>query len=158
AMGLLFVSRPSAGDQTVVACDQESLQQALDGVEPDGIVNFSCDGTIVLTNTITITQNVVIDGSSHNIIISGGTNQVRLFTLTLPEDAAEDDTVTLTLLNVMLADGVSTNGGAVFVNTNTTLIVTNCVFSNNVALATNALAGVSARTNSTAIIGADGHN
>ena len=61
---------------TVTNCDEASLRAALASVSVlGGTVNFACDGTIVLTNTITIhaTDNMLLDGSGHNVVIADTT-------------------------------------------------------------------------------------
>jgi hypothetical protein len=60
---------------TVTNCDQASLEAALAG---GGNVTFACSGVIVLTNTISITNDTVLDGTGQSVTISGG-DQVRLF-------------------------------------------------------------------------------
>jgi hypothetical protein len=43
-----------------------------------GVVTFGVDGTIKLTNVITVAGDTTLDGSGHSVVISGG-NAVRLF-------------------------------------------------------------------------------
>jgi hypothetical protein len=43
-----------------------------------GSITFACDGAITLTSTITVTNDTVLDGTGHDIFISGG-NRVRIF-------------------------------------------------------------------------------
>src|SRR6266496_1812456 len=62
-------------DGTVTTCDQSSLEAALAG---GGTVTFACSGVIVLTNTISITTDTVLDGTGQSVTISGN-DQVRLF-------------------------------------------------------------------------------
>src|SRR6185436_13852633 len=62
-------------DGTVTTCDQPSLEAALAG---GGNVSFACSGVIVLTNTISITTDTVLDGTGQSVTISGN-DQVRLF-------------------------------------------------------------------------------
>ena len=49
--------------------DAGQLNTAL---QAGGTVTFAIDGAIVLTNTITISNNVILDGTNHSITISGG--------------------------------------------------------------------------------------
>src|SRR5262245_53913885 len=127
-LALSCCPRATLADDTVTICDQESLVAA---IATGGTVLFGCDGTILLTNTITITDNIVIDGAEHQITIAsaGGTNGVRLFTV--------EAFGSLTLVNLRLVDGVSTNGGAVFVAEEASFSATSCFFSNNIAQGTN---------------------
>ena len=86
---------------TITNCTEAALRAA---VAEGGTVNFACDGTITLSNTILIATSTVLDGSGHQVIVSGG-NTVRVFHLVT--------NVSFTLFNLTVADGVSTNGGAV---------------------------------------------
>jgi hypothetical protein len=86
-------------------------------------VTFATNGSIVLTNTITISANVILDGSGHSITISGG-GAVQL--INLPAG------LSLTLRNLTLANAAVVGyGGAVYSDGN--LTVENCVFTNNAA-------------------------
>src|ERR1017187_10527875 len=60
---------------TVTSCTECSLRAAMAG---GGTVTFTCDGTITLARTITNALDTVLDGSGHQITISGG-NSVRVF-------------------------------------------------------------------------------
>jgi hypothetical protein len=109
------------------------LNAALQG---GGIVTFGVDGTIVLTNPIALTTNVILDGTNHSITLSGG-NAVQIFTVPA--------TVTFTLRHCTLANGVSNGfatvffeypisgsgaGGAIYSKGN--LSISGCTFSNNI--------------------------
>src|SRR5437762_8558562 len=65
----------SRADSVIHVCDQAALSAA---VAAGGTITFDCDGTIVLTNTLVIDQTVTLDGSGHNIAISGN-DAVRVF-------------------------------------------------------------------------------
>src|SRR5712692_1437788 len=60
------------------------------------LVTFSCNETVTLVNTITITTNTVLDGAGQFPTISGA-NGFRLFKV--------NPGVTFTILNVTLANG-----------------------------------------------------
>jgi hypothetical protein len=60
---------------TVTVCDEPNLRTA---IQSGGLVNFACDGTIVLTNEITISQDTTLDANGHAVTISGN-NAVRVF-------------------------------------------------------------------------------
>src|ERR1043166_5793646 len=59
----------------LVQCSESALSDAL--VE-GGRVTFACDGTIVLTRTMMLTTNTVLDASDHAVTISGN-HSVRVF-------------------------------------------------------------------------------
>ena len=55
---------------TIVAtCDGHSLAAA---VALGGLVEFGCNGDLLLTNQLNITNNLVLDGTNHQIILDGG--------------------------------------------------------------------------------------
>ena len=113
--------------------DPNLLNAAIQG---GGTVTFAVDGTITLTNTIVVSNNVVLDGAGHSVTISGGSN-VEIFIL--------PPKINFVLRNLTLANGL-TNGGVRFVNGEYgepsyggaiyaagNLTVDQCIFSNNVA-------------------------
>jgi len=81
------------GSGVVTNCSLGDLLSALQG---GGLVTLSCGGTITLTNTITITNNTVLDGTRTNAILSGN-NTVRIFNIA--------SNVDFTILNLTLANG-----------------------------------------------------
>lgn len=117
----------------VTVCDDASLRAAVAG---RGVVVFGCDGVIQLTNTLTINQDVVIDGAGHQVVLSGS-NTVRLFQV-YPG-------VRLKLQSLTLADGIAlgTNGnagqpgglgaGGAIYNNGGKLLVESCQFLRNQA-------------------------
>jgi hypothetical protein len=83
-----------SGTNTLLACTETELRQA---VAIGGHVRFCCNGTIMLTNTITIDRDVTLDGTGMSVTVSGG-NAVRLFNV--------NTGVSLTVSNLMLTDGL----------------------------------------------------
>ena len=67
------------GGGTVSNCTETALNSALSG---GGTVTFACNGTISLSGTIEISDDTVVDGTGHNVTISGA-NNVRLFIVPL---------------------------------------------------------------------------
>src|SRR5437016_1490329 len=125
---------------TVTNCMQADLSAALSG---GGLVTFACDGTIILSNTISITVDTVLDGSGHAVSISGD-NTVRVFTV--------NSGVNFVLLNLTITngrhsgfDGVAetnqVNGklgfGAGIYNDGGNLTLRNCTLTNNSAIGGN---------------------
>jgi hypothetical protein len=148
---LLLLLAFSGRAQIVTDCTEAGLEEALAG---GGSVTFDCDGTIVLTNTIVISFDTVLDATGHLVTIStvtgtNTTNAVRLFEI--------EPGVSFEIINLRLADGRSTNGAAIF-NNGGLLTATSCVFSNNQALGFNGRDGANASNNDTDVNGSDGHN
>ena len=77
-MNLLDGTAAQAGG-TVTACTEAALRAA--ALAGGGTVTFACDGTITLAATITNTADAVLDGSGHQVTISGG-DAVRVFCVT----------------------------------------------------------------------------
>src|SRR6266436_4682944 len=114
---------------TVTNCTESNLDAALSG---GGLVNFACDGIITITTTKTISAETTLDATGHTITISAN-NAVRLFTV----NAA----VNFSVYNLTMANGASTNGGAIY-NNSGTLVVSNSTFSGNaVSNSSSALGG-----------------
>jgi hypothetical protein len=110
---------------TVPGLSEGYLRAAIaSGVRP---VNFNCDGTIILGDTISINSDTVIDGTGHQITISGS-NTVRVFYVSTNS--------TLTLSNLTLAAGYSTNAGAAIYCDGGNVKAQTCIFSNNWAVGT----------------------
>jgi hypothetical protein len=91
-------------------------------IERGGTVLFNCDGVVVLSNHIEVVNDVIFDASGHSITFSGS-NATRIFKV-LPGTA-------LTLTNITLVNGRSTNGGAIY--NEGTVVAHDCRFYSNVA-------------------------
>lgn len=88
-----------------------------------GLVKFECEGTIPLTAPLSIGRDTIFDATGRTIILSGeGTS--RIF-------ANEDSAVTLSLTNLIIANG-ATNLGAGLYNAGTVHIY-QCTFQTNIA-------------------------
>ncbi len=112
---LLVLTWSLRGGGVVGECTESALRAAMNG---GSIVTFACDGTITLSNTLTINTNTLIDGSGHQITISGN-NSVRVFSVAT--------NVNFTGANLTIANGWSDRGAGVF-NDGGVVIVTNCQF------------------------------
>ena len=108
-----------AQTQTVTSCTEAALRSAMAG---GGTVTFACSGTITLGNSITNVRDTRLDASGHQITISGG-NVVRVFYV--------NTNATLTLVNLTIADGLSTNGYGGGIYNEGTFNATNCLFAAN---------------------------
>lgn len=121
ALCLLLQERGWAAG-TVTDCTDASLRAAMAG---GGTVTFACDGTIILTHTISNAVDAVFDGSGHQITISGN-NSVRAFFVY--------SNVSLAISNLTIADGLNTDGFGGGIYNAGTLTAMNCVFANNTAI------------------------
>lgn len=113
-----------AATNYVNECTESALKNALWWTDE---VRFQCDGTITLTSKITITGSMTIDANGHNVTISGN-NQVQIFFM---QGIWAIGGSTLTLKGLKLENGYADKGGAIFVNSNNTVILQNVIFSNN---------------------------
>ncbi|HXT35745.1 MAG TPA: Ig-like domain repeat protein, partial [Chloroflexota bacterium] len=86
-------------------------------------VNFACSGTITLTSTLSLTQDVMIDGTGQAVTISGG-GAVQVLSI------ASGTAVNLNKLTITNGSGNPSGGG---ITNAGTLTVTNSTFSGNTA-------------------------
>ncbi|MBD1890185.1 right-handed parallel beta-helix repeat-containing protein [Coleofasciculus sp. FACHB-SPT9] len=111
----------TVGNGTAASCTEAALDTALVG---GGTVTFNCGSsphTIVVKEKV-LSANTVIDGRSVVTLSGNGTN--RIF--------STDSLVQLTLKNLTIANGFSTeNGGGVYSGYRGKLVVLNCTFNNN---------------------------
>src|SRR6185436_2687013 len=108
----------------VLTCDETALRAA---IAAGGTATFDCDGSILLSSTIVIGNDVTLDATGRSVVISGG-NAVRLFTV--------QPGVSFTLRSVGLVNGSSESGSAVL-SSGGTLRLINCALSNHRASGTN---------------------
>ena len=123
----LLMREPAWAAGVVTSCTDASLRAAMAG---GGTVTFACDGTITLTytaNTISVTTNAVLDGTGHQITISGP-NLGGVFFVS--------NNVTLALVNLTVTNGATGAGGAIYIQSGT-LCATNCTFTGNHAASVN---------------------
>ena len=131
---------------TVTNCTEASLRAAMAG---GGAVTFACDGMINLGDTIPISDNTILDGTGHQIIINGGGGR-RVFvvgangTLTLNHLTIEDGGIfnaggAVNLNGVTFYGNSASNGGAIY-NAGQ-MNVESCCFTNNHAWANSACFG-----------------
>ena len=133
-MALCALSAFPARAQTDVAvCSEDALIQALDS--GDSLVTFSEDCDITLTAPISLYSDLTIDAQGHNVIIRGA-GQFQIF------DLEPDAPVSITLIGLTLSGGLGTQGGALFIGTNVTMLLTNCTLEGNNVLGTTGGDGV----------------
>ena len=125
---LVFGLARQGSAQSNAITDYSDLVNALNtGITT--ITNFQTPLTISLTTvgtpTIQITNNVTIDAGTNSVIFRGnGTNGGTCFFYVHPN-------ASLTLNNLMLTNGGSTNGGAIY--NEGTLVISNCLLTGNYA-------------------------
>jgi hypothetical protein len=127
---LLAITNLSGSTNVVNSPDEASLRAA---IKIGGWIGFGFNGTITITNTINITNNVILDAHNVSATISGG-NAVRLFFVA--------PGVTFGATNLTFANGscIVTNGtpgtpadaGAIYNNGGFVTLVS-CTLTNNTA-------------------------
>jgi Divergent InlB B-repeat domain/Immunoglobulin I-set domain len=120
----LTLTNSSDVTRMVSSPDEALLRTALAGA---GKVTFDCDGTITLSQPLTITIATVIDAAGHSIILSGN-NAVRVFEV--------NPGTQLTVQNLAVAYG-RTNSGAGLYNNGGVVTLSNVLFMANQAVGTN---------------------
>lgn len=141
------VTLSTFGSGVVTNCAEADLRAALVG---GGLVSIQCDGVLALSSGIIITNNTTLDATEHTVMLTPGPvlESFRLLQV--------NPSVTLSLNHLTLANGFAkgTNsvigngsggdgvGGAVW-NNSGVLLVTDCIFSNNLALGGTGGPGVS---------------
>jgi hypothetical protein len=126
----LTLTNASGSTNVVNSPTEASLRAA---IKIGGWVSLAFSGTVTITNTINITNNVILDGNNVSATISGG-NSVRLFYVA--------NGASLTASNLTLANGsfIITNGtqgtnadaGAIY-NDGGTVTLVACTLKNNSA-------------------------
>jgi hypothetical protein len=119
-----FLPSMARADAVLNECSQPALETAL---AAGGRITVNCDGTLLISNTVSVTTNAYVDGTGHRLTITslGGTNAVRLFTVNTGAN--------FSLINFTLTGGRSTNGGAIY-NNRGILTLESCVLSNHLAI------------------------
>ena len=107
----LILAAPTGGaslgeprEALLTIIDDEAEAQFLSVIGGGGSHIFQADFSVTLTNTVVVSHDTLLDGNRHDVKVSGG-GTVRLFHV-LPG-------VTLTLIDMNLGLGLSTNGGAI---------------------------------------------
>lgn len=141
-----------------------SLRDAIANTPPDGTVDFSVAGTIVLSSELTIDKSLTIEGPGADLLTVSGGNSTRIFDLTLIStnikisgiriadgfyDAIGGAAITflgvsfVTLqLDDCIVDGNTSTGnpglGVIsFIGAGNNLVINRCTFTNNSTIVTN---------------------
>ena len=95
-----------------------------------GFIKFSSNASFTVSNyPLVLSGTVVLDANGYDVAFSGS-NMARIFNIA--------SNANVTLSGLRLTDGNCTNGGALY-NDHGTVLITNCTFSNNVALGTSSV-------------------
>jgi len=118
----------SGPTSVVTSADEMSLRTA---ISAGGWIGLEFNGTVALTNTVNITNNVILDATGFSVTISGG-NAVRIFYVA--------NGASLTVSNLTLADGsclvtngilgTPADGGAIY-NDQASVNLVTCILINN---------------------------
>jgi hypothetical protein len=147
AVVALAFAWPSQGkaDAVVTDCTPQALAIAL---VQGGQVTFTQACTITLNQAIPIIKPATLDASGFAVTISGG-NQVQLFNVAT-------GITNFTLTGLTLTGGQATNGGAVYINPQATVMLNNCIFTTNSAAGPNGIAGTNGANHQDYHDGGDG--
>ncbi len=138
ALLLALCCRPASA-QSIMISNYSQFLTAVKNPAITVITNFFTNSIIQLTSsgqTIPINHTVLIDGGT-NAIVFDAQGLTRIFTVAT--------NCQVTLNNLQLINGTSTNGGAIY--NNGTLIISNCIIAGNAA--TN-VTGINGATNNSA--------
>lgn len=122
-MMLCVAVQSRAADVTVGSGSPDDLQSNLEEVVSSGGGTITITAPIVIGDVTNGPADIGFDGVS-NVVLSASSNALFIV----------GDGSSLSLSNMALENGVSTNGGAVYISSGGTATFTNCFFSNNVAL------------------------
>ncbi len=126
SLAYLLPGRAHAATIPVSTCTESALRSAITAAGPGGTVTFGCSGTITLTSTLVIYNDLTLDGTGQNVTLSGG-HAVEVLDIL---------TNTFALNHLTIADGLSEFGAGLFffpTSSTSTLTLTNCTFTGNTA-------------------------
>jgi len=132
---LIGASAGSArADGDVAGCTEQDLIDAIQmgASAPGGSITFTQDCAITLTAPLPITTDTTLDTQGHLVTVSGD-NAVQLFNVA--------SGVAFTNLGLIFASGSNRIGGALYIATNATVLLSNCTLVANLAGGTNGVAG-----------------
>jgi hypothetical protein len=123
---------------SVSDCTEADLRAALAG---GGEVTFSEDCKITLGAPVDISTDTTIDANGFDVTITASTNSsIRLFSVA--------PGASFKLIGLTLQGGRSTNGGAIYIDSEAVVQITDCKFLANSAIGTNGSAGADGEDNS----------
>jgi predicted outer membrane repeat protein len=116
---LTMIPAPTGTNRIVANLDANELTKA---VEAGGSVTFVCSGTLTLSQPMTVTRDLVVEGS--NTIVLSGRGRSQILAVPLGVNA--------TLRDLVLTDGFGGDGGAI--SNGGDLSISNVTFTNNIAI------------------------
>src|SRR2546423_5615058 len=127
----------------VVDCDLASAILDAQSDPTDGVVRFTEDCEVSLTEALTVdaalSTSLVIDAQGHKVTVSGD-GSFLLFEVT---------NMTLQVYGIAFSGGSNTNGGAFYIDEVSTVTLSNCAFNGNIAQGTNGISGANGANSST---------
>lgn len=112
-----------AATATVTTCDEASLDSAVANAAAGDTITFGCSGVIHLTHTLSISQDLTLDGSGQSVTLDGGYAKGVL--LAQPG-------VHFTLNDLTIVNGNSSAGGGGLYANSATVNITNSAFTDNI--------------------------
>lgn len=132
----VFTAGRAMADGDVSTCNEGALLLALQG---GGLVTFSEDCEITLSQPIVITNDVTIDASDFDVTLHGdGSSQLFIV----------QENGSLELIHLTVTGGAGTNGGALLVNSGGSATITDCSFIGNSATGAAGTNGVNGKASS----------
>lgn len=108
-----------------------SLREAIGYVGSGSTVLFGQSGTIALTSTIVLNQNITFDASASGTITLDARWSKRIM-----EVSSSSGKIEITINNFRFMNGNANEGGALRVESNATVNLNECYFTNNLATGT----------------------
>ncbi|MGY1815625.1 hypothetical protein [Blastococcus sp. SYSU D00820] len=104
-----------AGTVTLTECTEGAFRQAVRDAPDGGEVAITCDGTILLTpeggSTVIVEKTLTISGTGADVTIDGGERTSLFVVQSGPDVQTVEDLPTLTLRDLTLTRGFSTDQG-----------------------------------------------
>jgi hypothetical protein len=123
------------------------LDELLAAIQAGGYFMLSNCATLVLSNALTIANNVTLDAGTNRVTIAGA-GQDRLFTVL-------SGVTNFTLKGLILSGGQSASGGALYISAGAQVRLTNCVLAGNSAVGAS---GTDGKDGNNGVNGGDGGN
>jgi hypothetical protein len=122
---------------TVPDCLEATLRAAMAGGGTVLFVNGNC--SLTLGAPLTIQTDTVLDAGTNQITLSAS-NQFRVFTVA--------PSIHFEMRGITVTAGQNAIGGALYIDTNAVVLLTNCTFLSNRAPGSNGVAGINGADNS----------